>query len=127
MAREQAEHEMRDEAEVLKALDRLREGSKVSVSFVQSGLPVATVDGRWIPREQPARCGWFVFGRAGACACILVTDQVVVLRRQGGKVYLRVDLRGSRMPMTKAQVRRARLAGILPPVLRADAAPGGAA
>ncbi|NLC80306.1 MAG: hypothetical protein GX748_03905, partial [Lentisphaerae bacterium] len=60
--KQKAKHVISGEAEVLKALGRIREGRKVSVSYVQGGFSVATVRGRWVASDPPLHVGWMVFG-----------------------------------------------------------------
>jgi len=106
----------RKEAATIAALDRIREGRRVNVCFVQHPyFAVCVVVGKWMPRRPPAKAGWMVWGKDGAMGIILPTDQISV-QRQGAKITLTVMLAGMRMPANAATVRRARIAGILPPL-----------
>lgn len=103
----------RKEAATIAALDRIREGRTVHVCFVQHPyFSVCGVVGKWIPRRPPTKAGWMVWGKDGAMAIILPTDQISVLR-QGAKITLTVMLAGMRMPTNAASIRRARIAGII--------------
>lgn len=105
---------IRDEAEIIAALDRIREGRTVSVSYLQKPwFNVCTVTGAWVPRDPPTRVGWMVLGRGETLATIMPTDQIVLhhLGRLGRLIHLTVLLDGKRMPVNAATVRRARLVG----------------
>jgi len=101
---------MSDDAKVIRDLDNIREGRKVSVSFTQRPFFfVAEVTGSWVPRDNGG--GWVVVGPKGSRAMILVTDKISVFR-DNRKLHLRVDLTGRRMSASKATLHRAVLAGI---------------
>ena len=102
-----------DEPTVIKELDRIRLGRRVSVSFTQQPFfTVACVTGRWFPREMPHRFGWAVFGGGDTMAIIMPTDKIQLLAGPHGKLHLRVDLAGRRVPLNATTLRRARLADI---------------
>lgn len=102
-----------DEAKVYAALTRIRDGRKVSVSFTQLPLStVCTMSGRWVPQEPPVRVGWMVLGANKSRAIIMPTDKITLFSVRG-RIHLRVDLAGRRLPRSAAMVRRARIAGIL--------------
>jgi len=102
-----------DESKVYAYLNRIREGRKVSVSYVQP--PYSTVchlTGRWVGQNWPTRVGWMVVHTANAKAIIMPTDKIKVFHC-AGQINVMVILAGRRIPRSAATVRRARIAGII--------------
>ncbi len=98
----------------IKALDKIREGRLVSVAFTQErGLTVAVVTGKWHPRDDATLVGWTVRSAMGHNAAFILPTDKIALFRQAGKIHLRVDLQGRRIPHNRAVVGRAIAAGII--------------
>lgn len=110
-----------DEATVYWYLNGIRDGRKVSVSYMQR--PHGTVCwmiGRWVGQDPPTRVGWMVVADNGE-ALILPTDKIRVFRSGRSSIHVTVILGGRRLPRSAATVRRARIAGLF-----ADETEGGA-
>ncbi len=83
-------------AETIKQLDAIKEGTRVTVAYTQhKHLSVCRVTGRWVQRDLLS-CGYQVMGTNGNSAVILLTDKVAVTKT-GRKIHIRVDLLGQRI------------------------------
>lgn len=87
----------------------IRDGRRVKVAFVQSGITVCIISGRLSqpPRGDPTRSNcWSVGSASGANIAFILASDHVVWFAKGSQI--RVNLRGRRCPAQPAPWRKRR-------------------